>query len=146
MDLRAKKKKQTLLKEQRKLQAPKSNSGDNSLPISSPVELVKSEPNNTYEHSITIQCNALLYTTLQNTIKALHTGNDFTYTSVTDLIRAALKAYQEGMELTELEQTGKKKQTSIRVDDSLYKFYKSLPNQMRTKIIERAIRTFIKNQ
>jgi len=43
-------------------------------------------------------------------------------------------------------QSGKKKQTSIRVDDSLYKFYKSLPNQMRTKIIERAIRTFIKNQ
>ncbi len=115
-------------------------------PISSPVETVKSEPSHQYEHSITIQCNALLYNTLQNKIKALHTGNDFTYTSVTDLIRAALKAYQSGMELTELEQPGKKKQTSIRVDDSLYKFYKSLPNQLRTKILEKAIRTFIKNQ
>lgn len=116
------------------------------IPISPPVETAKSEPSNIYEHSITIQCNALLYNTLQNTIKALHTGNDFTYTSVTDLIRAALKAYQSGMELTELEQPGKKKQTSIRVDDSLYKFYKSLPNQLRTKILEKAIRTFIKNQ
>ncbi|MGK7893091.1 MAG: hypothetical protein AB4372_05530, partial [Xenococcus sp. (in: cyanobacteria)] len=86
------------------------------------------------------------YNTLQNTIKAQHTGNDFTYTSVTDLIRAALLAYQSGMELTEIEQPGKKKQTSIRVDDSLYKFYKSLPNQLRTKILEKAIRTFIKNQ
>ena len=146
MDLRAKKKKQSLPKEQHNLQVPESNSGDSSLPISPSVELEKSESNNTYEHSITIQCNALLYTTMQNTIEAMHTGNDFTYTSVTALIRAALKAYQEGMELTELEQAGKKKQTSIRVDDSLYKFYKSLPNQMRTKIIERAIRTFIKNQ
>lgn len=116
------------------------------IPISLPAETAKLESSNQYEHSITIQCNALLYNTLQNTIKALHTGNDFTYTSVTDLIRAALKAYQSGMELTELEQTGKKKQTSIRVDDSLYKFYKSLPNQLRTKILEKAIRTFIKNQ
>lgn len=146
MDLRAKKKKPTLPKEPRNLQSPDSNSGNNSFPISPPVESGKSEPNDTYEHSITIQCHALLYTTLQNTIEAMHTGNDFTYTSVTDLIRAALKAYQEGMELTELVQPGKKKQTSIRVDNSLYKFYKSLPNQMRTKIIERAIRTFIKNQ
>ncbi len=114
--------------------------------ISSPVETEVLESSTIYEHSITIQCNALLYNTLQNKIKALHTGNDFTYTSVTDLIRAALKAYQSGMELTELEQPGKKKQTSIRVDDSLYKFYKSLPNQLRTKILEKAIRTFIKNQ
>lgn len=131
MDLRAKKKKTKEL---------------NNQPNSSLKEIAKPEPTNQYEHSITIQCNALLYNTLQNKIKALHTGNDFTYTSVTDLIRAALKAYQAGMELTELEQPGKKKQTSIRVDDSLYKFYKSLPNQLRTKILEKAIRTFIKNQ
>ncbi len=131
MDLKAKKKKQKQSTEET---------------ISSVKESVKTEDKNIYEHSITIQCNALLYTTLQNTIKALHTGNDFTYTSVTDIIRAALKAYQDGMELTELEQPGKKKQTSIRVDDSLYKFYKSLPNQLRTKILEKAIRTFIKNQ
>ena len=130
MDLKAKKKKQSKPIEQA---------------ISVPVETVQSEPNNTYEHSITIQCNALLYTTLQNTVKALHAGNDFTYTSVTDIIREALKAYQEGMELTEMEQSGKKKQTSIRVDTSLYKFYKSLPNQLRTKILEKAIRSYIKN-
>ncbi|MGL4758348.1 MAG: hypothetical protein ACRCXZ_03355 [Patescibacteria group bacterium] len=131
MDLKAKKNKQARLEEPT---------------ISQTIKLVKSEANNTYEHSITIQCNTLLYTTLQNTIEAMHTGNDFTYTSVTDVIRAALKAYQDGMELTELDQPGKKKQTSIRIDIYLYKFYKSLPSQMRTKIIERAIRTFLKNQ
>ncbi|MDJ0717236.1 MAG: hypothetical protein QNJ54_23965 [Prochloraceae cyanobacterium] len=131
MDLRAKKKTQKKPTTQ---------------PISTPVEPAKPDPPKNYEHSITIQCHALLYNTLQNTIQAQHTGNDFTYTSVTDLIRAALLAYQSGMELTEIEQPGKKKQTSIRVDDSLYKFYKSLPNQLRTKILEKAIRTFIKNQ
>ncbi len=131
MDLRAKKK---------KIKKTSTQS------ISLAAETDKPESSTIYEHSITIQCNALLYNTLQNKIEALHTGNDFTYTSVTALIRAALKAYQSGMELTELEQPGKKKQTSIRVDDSLYKFYKSLPNQLRTKILEKAIRTFIKNQ
>ena len=140
MDLKAKKKKHN------------QSSLDNSVQqvprghqISAANETASIETADTYEHSITIQCNALLYTTLQNTIEALHTGNDFSYTSVTDMIRAALKAYQEGMELTEIDQSGKKKQTSIRVDNSLYKFYKSLPNQLRTKIIEKAIRTYIKN-
>lgn len=131
MELKAKKKKQIQ---------------GSSQEVSSAVEIVKTEAESLYEHCVAIQCNALLYNTLQNKIKALHTGNDFTYTSVTDIIRAALIAYQSGMELTELEQGGKKKQTSIRVDTSLYKFYKSLPKQMRTKIIERAIRTFLKNQ
>ena len=133
MDLKAKRKKQNSVQ-----QVPKPQT-------SAPIKTASDETTNTYEHSITIQCNTLLYTTLQNTVKALHTGNDFTYTSVTDIIRAALKAYQEGMELTEIDQSGKKKQTSIRVDNSLYKFYKSLPNQLRTKIIEKAIRTYIKN-
>ncbi|MEO1669904.1 MAG: hypothetical protein AAFR77_03815 [Cyanobacteria bacterium J06631_2] len=133
MDLKAKRKKQNSVQQVDKLPTP------------APIETASDESANTYEHSITIQCNTLLYTTLQNTVKALHTGNDFTYTSVTDIIRAALKAYQEGMELTEIDQSGKKKQTSIRVDNSLYKFYKSLPNQLRTKIIEKAIRTHIKN-
>lgn len=133
MDLKAKRDKQKLVQQ------------SSESVTSAPAETEATEPTNTYEHSITIQCNTLLYTTLQNTVKALHTGNDFTYTSVTDIIRAALKAYQSGMELTEIDKPGKKKQTSIRIDDSLYKFYKSLPNQLRTKIIEKAIRTYIKN-
>jgi hypothetical protein len=104
------------------------------------------EANSTYSHPVTIQCNTLLYTTLHNWVKAMHAANNFTYTSVTDGIRAAIAAYKDGMELTELEQKGKKKQTSIRLDDSLYDFYKGLPDQLRTKILERAIRTFLKNQ
>lgn len=79
-------------------------------------------------------------------VESAHAGNDFTYTSVTDVIRAALQTYKDGLELTELDLPGERKQTSIRVSRSLFDFYKSLPNQMRRKILERAIRTFLKHQ
>ena len=121
---------------------PESNTQVVTEPLPKPDKL---EVNQSYNHSITIQCNSVLYTTLPKGVEALHDRHDFTYSSVTDVIRAALKAYQDGMELSELVQPGKKKQTSIRLDDSLYQFYRSLPNQLRTQILERAIRTFIKN-
>jgi len=84
------------------------------VPVKEVVKKTSAAESKSYAHSITIQCNTLLYTTMQNMIKAMHTANDFTYTSVTDVIRAAIRAYQKGMELTELDQKGKKKQTSIR--------------------------------
>ena len=134
MDLKARKKRKKIEVDEKK---------------SSVKEVVKPSSqaeSKSYAHPITIQCNTLLYTTMQNMIKAMHTANDFTYTSVTDVIRAAIKAYQEGMELTELDEKGKKKQTSIRLEEDTYNFYKELPDQMRTKIIERAIRTFLKEK
>lgn len=98
----------------------------------------------TYTHSITVRYSTLLYTTLQNMIAAAHMANDFTYTSVADVVRAALQQYKDGMELTEPDEPGEKKQTSIRVTAQLQDFYKTWPNQMRTKILERTIRTFLK--
>lgn len=109
------------------------------------LDTVATSHNNTYTHSITVRYSTLLYTTLQNMITAAHTVNDFTYTSVADVVRSSLLAYREGMELSEPDEPGEKKQTSIRVNSELHNFYKSWPNQMRTKILERAIRTFIKN-
>ncbi len=61
------------------------------------------EVQDTYTHTIQMQCNTLLYTTLQNMIKSMQTANDFSYTSVADVIRASVQAYKNGMELTELE-------------------------------------------
>ncbi|MCG9890741.1 MAG: hypothetical protein MH252_06675 [Thermosynechococcaceae cyanobacterium MS004] len=110
-------------------------------PIAAPLEKEES-----FTHSVTVQCNTLLYTTLQNMIASAHTGNDFTYTSVADVIRASLQAYKDGMELTELEGSGTKKQTSIRLSAELYEFYKTWPSQLRTKILERVIRTYLSNQ
>lgn len=108
------------------------------------VDTLATSNDRTYTHSITVRYSTLLYTTLQNMITAAHTINDFTYTSVADVVRSALLAYQEGMELSEPDKPGEKKQTSIRVNSDLHDFYKSWPNQMRTKILERVIRTFIK--
>lgn len=118
--------------------------------VSPPAETAKavaSMPSSTietYSHSITVRYSTLLYTTLQNMISAAHMANDFTYTSVTDVVRAALQAYMDGMDLTEPNEPGEKRQTSIRVTTEMHQFYKTWPNQMRTKILERVIRSFLK--
>jgi hypothetical protein len=95
-------------------------------------------------YSITVRYDTLLYDTLQNMIRSAHTAQDFTYTSLADFIRAALRAYKAGMVLTELDQNGPKTETSLRVERDLWLFYKSLPGRMRSKILERAIRTFMR--
>ena len=97
----------------------------------------------TPRYSITVRYDTLLYDTLQNMIRSAHTAQDFTYTSLADFIRAALRAHKDGMILTELDQNGPKVETSLRVERDLWLFYKSLPGRMRSKILERAIRTFM---
>src|SRR6266446_8259089 len=91
-------------------------------------------------HSITIRYGTLLYDTVQNMIRSSHTAQDFTYASPADFIRTALRAYKDGMVLTELDHSGPKIETSLRVDRDLSRFYKTLPVQMRPKILERVIR------
>ena len=86
----------------------------------------------------------MLYNTIQNIIATAHTAEDFTYVSAADLIRAALGAYKDGMPLTELSQNGSKISTTVRVDKGLLDFYHLLPDRMRTQLVERAIRTFLK--
>ena len=98
----------------------------------------------TLRYSITVRYDTLLYDTLQNMIRSAHTAQDFTYTSLADFIRAALRAYKDGMVLTELDQSGPKMETSLRVERDLWLFYKSLPGRMRSKILERVIRTFMR--
>jgi hypothetical protein len=102
--------------------------------------------NGKYNHSIYIRCNSMLYNTMQNMLFTAHAAQDFTYVSVADLVRAALQAYSDGMPLTELAQKGEKINTTIRVDEGLKTFYQNLPDRLKSKLVERAIRTFIKSQ
>jgi len=95
-------------------------------------------------YSVRVRYDTILYDTLQNMIRSAHTAQDFTYPSLADFIRAALQAYKDGMVLTELDQNGSKVETSLRVDRELWQFYKSLPDRIRPKILERVIRTFVK--
>jgi hypothetical protein len=96
-------------------------------------------------YSVCVRYDTRLYDTLQNMIRSAHVAQDFTYPSLADFIRAALQAYKEGMVLTELDQNGPKVETSLRMDRELWQFYKSLPDRMRPKILERVIRTFVKH-
>jgi hypothetical protein len=96
-------------------------------------------------YSVRVRYDTILYDTLQNMIHSSHAAQDFTYPSLADFIRAALQAYKDGMVLTELDQNGPKVETSLRVDRELWQFYKSLPERMRPKILERVIRTFVKH-
>jgi hypothetical protein len=88
----------------------------------------------------------MLYDTIQNKLSTAHAAADFTYTSIADIIRAALGAYRQGMALTELEEKGEKMMTTIRVDPTTRDFYSALPERMRTRILERAIRSFLKQR
>ncbi|KHE90226.1 MAG: hypothetical protein K8F52_03860 [Candidatus Scalindua rubra] len=50
------------------------------------------------------------------------------------------------MELTELDEKEDKINTSIRVDQDFKDLYSNLPDRMRSKLIERSIRTYINNK
>jgi Arc/MetJ-type ribon-helix-helix transcriptional regulator len=97
-----------------------------------------------FNHSITVRYGTMLYDTIQNAVESAHATQDFTFVSPSDFVRAALKAYKEGMSLTELDIPGAKRETKLRVDDELYQFYQELPKGMRSRLLERAIRTYIK--
>ena len=98
-----------------------------------------------FTHSITVRYSTYLYSTVHNMIESAHIAEDFTYLSPSDFVRAALRAYKEGMVLTEISVDGAKRETKLRVDDELYRFYQSLPKGIRSKLLERAIRTLIKS-
>ncbi len=113
---------------------------------SSASVLVETKPEKSKNSTLNFQINAILYNTIQNIISSLHTSQDFTYVSASDFIRKALLSYKDGMELTELDEKGDKINTSIRVDQDFKDFYSNLPDRMRSKLIERSIRTYIKNK
>ncbi len=95
---------------------------------------------------ITLRFDRMLYERLQNSLAASHVAGDFSYVSVSDVIRAAMRAYQDGMELTELAPSGNKKGYTLRIDAELRTFYSTLPNRLKSQIIERAVRSYMKEK
>ncbi len=127
--------------------APRKGRGPATPPAAPSLRAVAETASRESAHrSITVRYDTFLYDTLQNMIRSSHTAHDFTYASLADFIRAALKAYKDGMVLTELDRGGPKLETSLRVDRELWLFYKALPSRLRAKILERVIRTFMKQQ
>ncbi len=113
-------------------------------PVAAAAERTLGKEKGGQSYSVRVRYDTILYDTLQNMIRSAHAAQDFTYPSLADFIRAALQAYKDGMVLTELDQNGPKIETSLRVDRELWQFYKSLPDRIRPKILERVLRTFVK--
>ncbi len=102
-------------------------------------------PQSVYGQSITVRYGTALYGTIRSMIASSHAAEDFTFVSSSDFIRAALRALKDGMQLTELDTPGEKRETKLRVDEGLKQFYQSLPKGMRNRLLERAMRTYLKN-
>jgi|SRR5713226_6259438 len=130
-------------KEKPKKQTPKAP------PSHTPQKAQPKEPVKTrgaHQEVILVRCNTLLYETIKNMVFSAHTAQDFTFASPTDFIRSALEVYRDGMELTELDEKGEKTTTTVRVDRATKQFHSSLPDRLRSKLTERAIRTFMKRR
>jgi hypothetical protein len=68
------------------------------------------------------------------------------YKSPAAYARTALRAYRDGMALTERDRNGEKVETSLRLDQELKEFWRTLPNQLRSRLLERAIRTYMRSR
>ena len=112
-------------------------------PAPKPVEPLQEEA---LEKSIQIQCNTILYDTMQNMITSAHTAGDYSFGSVADVIRNAIAEYKDGMQLTEVAKVGEAKTTTtLRISASMHTFYKSWKTRLRSQILERVIRTYLKS-
>ena len=95
---------------------------------------------------ITVRISMLLIDTLKNIIISNKAGGNFEYTNTSDLVRNALNAYKNGMTLVVQRTKDYKKETSLRVTKELKEFYSNLPQNAKSEIIERAIKTYIKHR
>ncbi|MCC8417266.1 MAG: hypothetical protein LN588_01840 [Rickettsia endosymbiont of Bryobia graminum] len=97
-----------------------------------------------YNYKITTRINNLLLNTLKNIVLSDRTGGHYKYTSISDIIRSALEAYKNGMDLMVQREQGQYQETSFKVSQELKDFYMALPHNAKTEILERAILTYIK--
>lgn len=79
----------------------------------------------------------------RNALEAAHTSGDYRYQSIADLIRAAFRAYSDGLRLTQQARNGRKKRHTVELPPELLARYEALPNRSRGLIIERALLSFM---
>lgn len=96
-----------------------------------------------YPHIVGLRLSHNLYATAENVLESSHRAGDYSLTSMPDLIRAALSAYFNGMELDAPPERGGKRRTTIGLDEALKSRYDQLPPRKRGEIVGRALRTFL---
>ena len=97
---------------------------------------------------ITFALNAHLCQQAENMLKSQWARNNYTYPSLSELIRKSLMAYQEGkikVNLVERDKFAPKREITVRfsLNPSLLNFYYSLPEGQRTAIIEESLRVYL---
>ena len=96
---------------------------------------------------ITFALNADLCQQAENVLESQWTQFDYTYKSLSELIRKSLEAYQKEeieISLIERDKHAPKREVSVRFfNTDLLNFYHSLPYSQRTAIIEESLRGYL---
>lgn len=115
-------------------------------------KIIKQLPKKNIQRSqtsrLTFALNANLCQEAESMLKSLWSQNDFTYRSLSDLIRESLTAYQNGalaIDFNERDKFAAKKEITIRFASfpDLLNFYYSLPRSQRTAIIEASLKAYL---
>lgn len=97
---------------------------------------------------ITFALNAHLCQQAENMLKSHWTRQNFTYPSLSELIRKSLEAYQNqeiSINPTERDKFTPKREITVRfsLNPDLLNFYYSLPEGQRTAIVEESLRVYL---
>lgn len=93
----------------------------------------------------TLTLNSDLLTKVDNWLASQWAKGDLTYPSRSFLIRASLRAYQEGkikLNFAERDAHGFKRETGIHWPADLLNFYLSVPEGKRTAAVEESLRVY----
>ena len=115
------------------------------------VPKIKSQvkkPRTSQTTRITFALNASLCQQAENILKSRWSQNDYTYKSLSELIRKSLTAYREGkinVNPTERDKFAPKREITVRFGlvPDLLNFYYSLPYSQRTAIVEESLSAYL---
>jgi hypothetical protein len=94
---------------------------------------------------VALRIDTLLYNTLHNYLSAMHNVSDYTFSSVSDILRHILLQIENGTLPNKGVIRSDNKtyiDITIRVNDNQKKFWSSLPNRLKRMIMEKAIVAF----
>ena len=96
---------------------------------------------------ISIRINAMLYNTMQNYLSSMQSVGDYSYSSISDILRKVLLQMEQKQlppDVSNLQESNAQYiEIVLRVTSQQKQFWQSLPNRSRRKILEKAVTVFI---
>ena len=96
---------------------------------------------------ISIRINAMLYNTMQNYLSSMQSVGDYSYSSISDILRKVLLQMEQKQlppNVSGLQESNAQYiEIILRVTSQQKQFWQSLPNRSRRKILEKAVTVFI---